>query len=584
VKSVYLETGGLEEMAELSDPLEAQLTHADDRVRLSHWLPPQWGVAPRIRIGRRWFNLLWLIPLSVAFLIVGIPVAQELRQIPAVAHFIARYPGQSSVPIHYAGFPAWLRWQHFFNLFLMFFIIRAGLQILADHPRLYWNRDCTPGTEWFRFQHPVPIDRIWTAKDDSVTLPGWLGIPGIRHSIGLARWWHFSCDLLWTLNGAIFYVMLFSTHQWERIVPRTWAVFPNALSTAIQYLSLNFPIEEGWVRYNGLQLLSYFVTVFIAAPLAIVTGLMQAPAISNKTGWFGRVLHRQAARSIHFIVLAWFLFFIFIHVTMVFVTGLLPNLNHMFAGNDGAGPEGLVIFAAAMIIVAIAWALATPITLNHARAVQKTGEFLIGWLKGVAEWWDPSNQYSESDISEHFWPNGTMPASDEYNALAAGQFADYKLRVDGLVANPREFSFAALKAMPKQEQITCHFCIQGWSGVAKWGGVPMAKIIEEVKPLPAARYAVFYSFAEGGEGGRYYDVHKLENMRHHLTILAYEMNGRPVSVLHGAPLRLRCENELGFKQVKWIAAIEFVADFKSLGAGQGGYNEDHEFYGYRMPI
>jgi sulfoxide reductase catalytic subunit YedY len=84
--------------------------------------------------------------------------------------------------------------------------------------------------------------------------------------------------------------------------------------------------------------------------------------------------------------------------------------------------------------------------------------------------------------------------------------------------------------------------------------------------------------ADGADGGRYYDVHKIENMRHALTILAYDMNGAPVSVVHGAPLRLRCENELGVKMVKWIAAIEFVSDFADLGAGQGGYNEDHEFY------
>jgi DMSO/TMAO reductase YedYZ molybdopterin-dependent catalytic subunit len=87
---------------------------------------------------------------------------------------------------------------------------------------------------------------------------------------------------------------------------------------------------------------------------------------------------------------------------------------------------------------------------------------------------------------------------------------------------------------------------------------------------------VFYSLAEGGEGGRYYDVHRMVNMRHALTMLAINMNG--------APVRLRCENELGFKMVKWVAAIEFVQDFKDLGAGHGGYNEDHEFYGYRMPI
>jgi sulfoxide reductase catalytic subunit YedY len=168
--------------------------------------------------------------------------------------------------------------------------------------------------------------------------------------------------------------------------------------------------------------------------------------------------------------------------------------------------------------------------------------------------------------------------------LIEGGFADYRLRVYGLVENATTLSFAEIKQMPKQEQITEHFCIQGWSGVAKWGGVPMRRVLDIVKPTPEARYAVFYSLSEGSAGGGYYDVHKIANMRHDLTILAYEMNGAPLSVLHGAPLRLRCENELGFKMVKWIAAIEFVADFAHLGAGQGGYNEDHEFYGYRMPI
>lgn len=138
--------------------------------------------------------------------------------------------------------------------------------------------------------------------------------------------------------------------------------------------------------------------------------------------------------------------------------------------------------------------------------------------------------------------------------------------------------------MSKQDQITTHFCIQGWSGVAKWGGVRMRDLMALVRPLPEARYVVFYSLADGSDGGRYYDVHRIHNMHHSLTILAYEMNGQPLSILHGAPLRLRCENELGFKMVKWIEAIEFVSDFKDLGMGQGGYNEDHEFFGYRMPI
>jgi methionine sulfoxide reductase catalytic subunit len=567
------------------DPIEANLSPADDRVLLNNWLPPQVGVVPKIRIGQRWINVLWALPVGFVLTVIGVAVAQALRELPAVQDFLVRYPGvPPSAQTVSAGFPAWLRVQHFLNLFFMAFIIRAGIQVLADHPRLYWKRDCTPGTEWFRFQKAVPTGRLWTAKDDSVTLPGWLGIPGIRHSIGLARWWHFSFGLLWMINGIVVYALLFWTGQWPRLVPTTWEVFPNAASTALQYLSLTFPPDESWTRYNSLQQLTYFITVFIAAPTSILTGFMQGPAISNRLGWFGRVLNRQRARSIHFLAMWWFLLFILIHVTLVFITGARVNLNMMFAGvNDGSW-SGFAIFVAAMALLAVTWWLASPFTIRHARVVQKVGEFMMWPFNVLTEWWDPNSQLAEKDISPYFWPNGTMPKSAEFDALVAEGFARFVLRVGGLVESPRVFSYAELKAMPKQEQITTHFCIQGWSGVAKWGGVPMRHILELVRPTPDARYAVFYSLADGGEGGRYYDVHKISNMRHALTILAYEMNGAPVSVLHGAPLRLRCENELGFKMVKWIAAIEFVHDFADLGAGQGGYNEDHEFYGYRMPI
>jgi DMSO/TMAO reductase YedYZ molybdopterin-dependent catalytic subunit/thiosulfate reductase cytochrome b subunit len=567
------------------EPLKASLTSADDRILLNHWLPPRAGVMPKIRIGRRWVSVLWALPIGFVMLVAGVAIAQALRQLPGVQAFLVRYPGApASVAVVTSGFPTWLRIAHFLNLFFMAFIIRAGVQILADHPRLYWRRDCTPGAEWLRFQKDVPTGRIWTAKDDAVTIPGWLGIPGIRHSIGLARWWHFSVNMLWTLNGIAIYVLLFSTDQWQRVIPTTWAVIPNAASTALQYMSLTFPVDHSWTRYNSLQQLVYFAVIFIAAPTSIVTGFMQSPSLSNHAGWFGRVLNRQRARSIHFLALWFFLLFILIHVTLVFITGARVNLNMMWAGVNDASWSGFAVFVPAMALVAVTWWLASPFTIRHARLVQKIGEFMVGSIKGLAEWWDPKSQLTEKDISPYFWPNGTMPNSVEFEALIAGGFIGYRLRVDGLVEQPREFSLAELKAMPRQEQITTHFCIQGWSGVAKWGGVPMRHILELVRPTAAARYAVFYSLADGADGGRYYDVHKISNMRHALTMLAYEMNGAPVSVLHGAPLRLRCENELGFKMVKWIAAIEFVHDFADLGAGQGGYNEDHEFYGYRMPI
>jgi methionine sulfoxide reductase catalytic subunit len=563
---------------------ETSLSSAEDHVHLSTWMPQQSGIVPRIRIGQRWINILWAIPLSVVLLILAIAFAQQLRTIPLIQNFILRYPGDTSSRTITSGFPLWLRLLHFFNLFFMMFIIRAGIQILADHPRLYLRRDSTPGTEWFRFRHEVPKDPNWTSKDDSVSIPKWLGIPGIRHSVGLARWWHFSFDLLWLINGVIFYVLLFTTDQWQRLVPTNWTVFPNALSTAIQYLSLQFPANHTWTNYNGLQQLTYFITVFIAAPLAIATGLMQGPAFSNKLGWFAKILNRQVARTIHFVVLCWFLFFIFVHVTLVFIDGMRQNLNHMFAGVNNSSWEGFLIFIPILVIVVAAWLIASPFTIKHARLVQNVGQAMVGSLKIMAESWDPNTQYTEKDISPYFWVNGTLPNSEEFSTLEKDNFVNYRLSVGGLVANPQEFSYAELKAMPKQEQITKHFCIQGWSGVAKWGGVPMRHILDIVKPTPEARYAVFYSFAEGSEGGIYYDVHTIQNMRHELTILAFEMNGAPLNVPHGAPLRLRCENQLGFKMVKWIQAIEFVHDFSHLGAGQGGYNEDHEFYGNHMPI
>ena len=323
----------------LQNPLEANLTNAENHVQLSAWLPPQTGVMPRIRIGQRWINILWAIPLTVVLLILAIAIAQQLRTMPAVQEFILRYPGDTSSRTVNSGFPLWLRLLHFFNLFFMMFIIRAGIQILADHPRLYWRRDSTPGTEWFRFRHEVPEDPNWTSKDDSVSIPKWLGIPGTRHSVGLARWWHFSFDLLWLINGVIFYVLLFTTDQWQRLVPTNWTVFQNALSTAIQYLSLQFPANHTWTNYNGLQQLTYFITVFIAAPLAVATGLMQGPAFSNKLGGFAKILKPAGCQDDPFHRAVLVSFFHLCPRDLVFIDGMRQNLNHMFAGVNNSSWE-----------------------------------------------------------------------------------------------------------------------------------------------------------------------------------------------------------------------------------------------------
>jgi methionine sulfoxide reductase catalytic subunit len=578
--------------ADVPPSFRPALTLGEDVVDVATWagsVPAAHGVAPRVRVGRdRWFNLLWLLPLGFVLLLIAVAVAKGLRNTASVQHFLADHPGTDPAADRsgaYLGVPSWARWQHFLNLFFMLFILRSGLQILTDHPRLYWTRHSTPGRDWFRIQKPVPSDPLWTAKQDSIGISGQVGLPGIRHSIGLARWWHLGIDMLWLLNGLVFYLLLFTTGQWRRLIPTSWSVFPNALSVAIQYLSLDWPADNGWVAYNALQQLAYFVTVFIAAPLALATGLGMSPALSTRFARISRVLSIQTARSLHFLIFVWFLLFIVVHVSLVVTTDVLRNLNHINDGRNDSSWLGFWIFLGWLAVVVVAWVAATPFTLRHPRVVQRVGYALIGPLQRLFEHVDVApGQYSDKDISPYFWHNGRYPDSPEYLALQAGGFADYRLHIGGLVADPVELSLADLRALPDHEQITQHFCIQGWSGIAKWRGVSMSTVLDLVHPDPQAKWVVFYSLGEGADGGTYYDAHPIAHMRSPLTMLAYDMNDEPLSFGHGAPLRLRNELELGFKQVKWLSGIEFVAHFADIGSGFGGYNQDHEFFGYRQSL
>jgi DMSO/TMAO reductase YedYZ molybdopterin-dependent catalytic subunit len=197
----------------------------------------------------------------------------------------------------------------------------------------------------------------------------------------------------------------------------------------------------------------------------------------------------------------------------------------------------------------------------------------------------PQAEFRREDISPFLWANGKVPTCEEWKTLAADNFKEYRLKVYGLVENPVELSLDDLRALGKKEQITLHHCIQGWSGIAAWGGLPLAVLIRLVRPRPNAKVVVFHSFGEGVAlhesvaGVRYYDNLSIENALNPQTMLAYEMNYQPLNHLHGAPLRLRVENQLGFKMVKWIQAIEFVEDARSIGKGEGGFAEDHEYFG-----
>jgi thiosulfate reductase cytochrome b subunit len=517
--------------------------------------------------------LLGILPVIAAWLwwwFLGLPELNPISQIPDTSE---------DNPI---GFPVWLRVAHFVNLFLMIMLIRSGLSILMDHPRLYWNDHCTSGSEWIRFTpHVVPTDRVWTAKDDSRYISPWIALPGFRHTIGIARHWHFLSAFFWFMNGLVFVGLLFATNQWKRLVPRDTEIFMEAWKVFVHYSTFHMPIEpDGFYKYNPLQQLSYFGVVFVVAPVSFLTGLAMSPAIDNWAGWYPRLFGgRQSARSIHFLAMCSYLAFLVPHVGMVVLTGLCQNMNHIIFGTDDRGAEGLVLFLVGVAAIVGFCYLAHWISWQKPRWVQLGFRYLLGPIQSQLLNRLPSrNKYSRRDISPYFWPNGKLPHCLEWEGLGELRRKGFTLRVHGLVKEPKDFSIEALENLGKREQITLHHCIQGWSGVAQWGGITLTQLMDCVKPLPTAKVVVFRSFGEGHYGGEYYDTLSIENARHPETLLAYEMNDKPLSDLHGAPLRLRAENQLGYKMVKWIKSIEFVESIKDVGKGFGGKNEDDEYY------
>ncbi len=196
-----------------------------------------------------------------------------------------------------------------------------------------------------------------------------------------------------------------------------------------------------------------------------------------------------------------------------------------------------------------------------------------------------AREYSEADISKDFKANGSTDVDDDaYRALAANGFADWKLKVDGLVGQPLELTLAELRAMPSRTQITRHDCVEGWSCIGKWTGVQLKALLDKAELEPSARYIVFYcadDLAETGDDeGKYYEFVALIDAFHPQTILAYDMNGAALPIAHGAPLRLRVERQLGYKMAKYVMRIEAVDALAPIRGGQGGFWEDRGYEWY----
>jgi DMSO/TMAO reductase YedYZ molybdopterin-dependent catalytic subunit len=218
-------------------------------------------------------------------------------------------------------------------------------------------------------------------------------------------------------------------------------------------------------------------------------------------------------------------------------------------------------------------------TLDWAEEVNRRVQRVLLGRKALAR------EYTEKDISREFRANGTTnPDTEEYNALAKGRFLDWKLSVNGLVERPLQLSLEELRSMPSRTQITRHDCVEGWSCIGKWKGVQLSRIIERAGLKPDARFIAFHC-ADTLEltldgTGQYYETIDLVDAMHAQTLLAYDMNDRPLDIAHGAPLRLRLERQLGYKMAKYVMRIEALGSFQKLGRGKGGYWEDRGYQWY----
>lgn len=191
-----------------------------------------------------------------------------------------------------------------------------------------------------------------------------------------------------------------------------------------------------------------------------------------------------------------------------------------------------------------------------------------------------AREYSLADISPFFRGNGNQEVdSDAYRTHVAAGFADWRLEVRGLVDRPLSLSLEQLRALPQRTQVTRHDCVEGWSAIGQWSGPQLSDLLEMAGLQGGARYIVFRC-ADAFNGNPYYESCDLDDAFHPQTIVAHQLNGEPLPVRNGAPLRVRIERQLGYKHAKYLTAIEAVASFDRIEGGEGGYWEDRGYQWY----
>ena len=512
-------------------------------------VPQVGGIAPRVRVGRsRWFNLLWLLP--IGFVVLLDPRGR--REGPA------RRAGRAAVhqPVsRHAGALAPAGDDRLPGLGSVAALLQPVLHDL-HHPR----------------RHPDPVrpsaavldpalhareglvsDAETGARGPSVDGEAGLDQPcrgrSVCRDFAIRSDWRAGGTSASTCCGCSNGADLLRPAVRERSSGSVWSrragrCSPTPLSVLIQYLSLNWPAEHGWVAYNGLQLIAYFVTVFVAAPLALITGLGMSPALSTR---FKRdqqgLQHPDRALAALPRARAGSSSSSCVHVTFVFTTGLLVNLNHVYAGRTTAAGSGSGCSPRRW------WSSSSPgsrrrrsrfaIRASCSASARRSSDRRSACSSTSTR--SPAST-REKDISPYFWHNGKYPDSDEYKALFDSDFADYRLRIDGLVEQSR-------RAEPRRSCARYRTTSRSRSTSASRDG-PASRSGAACRCRPSSTWSSrsprrsgssSTPSATGADKGIYYDAHPIEQMSYHLTMLAYDMNGEPLSFGHGAPLRLRNE-------------------------------------------
>lgn len=175
-----------------------------------------------------------------------------------------------------------------------------------------------------------------------------------------------------------------------------------------------------------------------------------------------------------------------------------------------------------------------------------------------------AREFPRSMISKTPFANEVEPPTDEFKKLQAGEFSDWRLTVDGMVARPMTLSLADLRSMPMHNQITEVVCEEGWSYVAEWIGIPLSAVLREAGTLPQARYVVYFSIQPD-----WWDSIDMADAHHPQTFLTMGMNDGDLPVGFGGPLRMRVPRQLGYKSVKYITRLTVTDSLNHFGKGLG---------------